>query len=352
MRWPIKTILLSMVPLLGLAVCLANRQPIPSRIAERRTEFRRPTTIPFPASNPYSEAKYALGKKLFFDQRLSGSGRTACASCHNPTMSWTDGLPKAIGRDGRPLARRTPTLWNVAFQSDFFWDGRASSLEDQALMPLQSSGEMDMPLPRLVNKLGSLPEYSPLFRAAFPGQAITAENFAKAIATFERTIVSGVAPFDSWVAGDENAIPDSAKRGFAVFLKAGCVKCHTGWNFTNGVYADTGTGASDLGRGPIIHNANLDHAFKTPTLRDITERGPFFHDGSATTLDAVIDSYDQGGKVKRTTSGWFLKPLHLTQGEKKDLVAFLKTLNGDEQTSSIGNRERGTSWKSLLSFWR
>jgi cytochrome c peroxidase len=319
---------------------------------ELKAEFRRPTRIPFPSENPFSEAKYQLGLRLFFDARLSLHGDLSCASCHRPSQSWSDGLPRAQGSGHRPLARRTPTLLNAAWGTIFFWDGRADSLEAQALGPIQAKDEMGLPLPELVRRLEAVPAYRRYFENAFPGKRIASDTIAKAIATFERTLVSEVAPFDRWVEGEESAISSEAKRGFALFNQVGCVNCHTGWSFTNDVFADTGLETPDLGRGKILGNSNLNHAFKAPTLRNVALRGPYFHDGSAKSLEAVIEHYDRGGEVPRPTAKLFLKPLHLTNRQKADLLAFLRSLSSEDEVvsaPSLPDEREGDIWRGLSS---
>ena len=184
-----------------------------------------------------------------------------------------------------------------------------------------------------------------LFDQAFPGQPISGETIGKAIATFERTIVSDIAPFDRWVAGKENAISPSAKRGFVLFNeKAACVKCHTGWNFTNGSYADTGLPSTDEGRGKFENNKYLKFTFKTPTLRNISRRHYYMHDGSLTSLRDVVEDYDVGGRVKRDDFQLFLKPLKLTEQEKSDLLSFLETLTSEDEviaTPSLPGERKG-----------
>jgi cytochrome c peroxidase len=183
-----------------------------------------------------------------------------------------------------------------------------------------------------------------MFAHAFPEEkiAISAKTIGKALATFERTIVSDIAPFDRWIAGDEYAISDAAKRGFLVFNgKGDCVKCHTGWRLTNGMFADTGLPSSDLGKGKLTSNVWLAHSFKTPTLRNIDRRGPYMHDGSLATLSEVIGHYDAGGTVKRKTSALFLKPLHLSQSEKNDLLQFLHTLTSEDEAVAMPSLPKG-----------
>jgi cytochrome c peroxidase len=292
-----------------------------------KTKYARPKFIPFPGENRFSSERELLGKTLFFDPGLSGSKSISCASCHNPGLSWTDGLPKALGQGMRELSRRTPTLLNAAWADLLFWDGRAESLEEQALAPISAAGEMNQRLDRMLVFVNSIPGYRILFDRAYPGQPITAKSVARAIATFERTIVSEKAPFDQWISGSESAISECAKRGFDLFnTKAGCEKCHSGWNFTDNGFHDIGLRGDDQGRGATVPLGSMQHAFKTPTLRNVDRRGPFMHDGSEPSLDSVIELYDKGGAEKRPSLAPEIVPLHLTEWEKADLTAFLKSL--------------------------
>src|SRR5580765_2063577 len=189
---------------------------------------------------------------------------------------------------------------------------------------------MNMPLDQLMGRLTTIPEYKPLFEAAFPGEAMSPKTLAKAIATYERTVVSERAPFDSWIEGNEKAISEEAKRGFAVFNgKALCSACHEGCNFTNDGFQDIGLPSKGVGRGEFMPGVvKMQHAFKTPGLREITRRSPFMHDGSLATLEAVVEHYDHGG-VERPSRADLMKPLGLSAQEKTDLVAFLKSLSSD-----------------------
>jgi cytochrome c peroxidase len=294
-----------------------------------KDEYRRPAEIPFPASNPFTPEKLKLGKTLYYDTRLSGSGAQSCASCHNPGYGWGDGLAKGVGDGMKELKRRSPTIVNAAWGLIFMWDGRAPTLEDQALGPIQAAVEMNMPLDKLLERLNGIAEYKTLFEAAFPGEGITPAGIGKAIATFERTAISGWAPFDSWIEGDAQAISASAQRGFALFNgKAQCNTCHVGWNFTDDSFHDIGLKGADIGRGAFLGVAvKMKQAFKTPGLRDIVRRSPYMHDGSLATLEAVVEHYDTGG-VARPSRSDLIKPLGLTAEEKADLVAFMKTLTG------------------------
>jgi cytochrome c peroxidase len=292
--------------------------------------YRRPPTIPFPKDNPYTPEKAALGKKLYFDTRLSVTSAQSCGSCHSPSFGWADGLPVGVGHGMQKLGRHSPTVINAAWSDIFMWDGRLPTLEAQALGPIQSAGEMNMPLDQLMQRLSSVPEYKPLFALAFPQEGMNEKTLAKAIATYERTVVSERAPFDAWVEGDEKAISEDAKRGFALFNgKAQCAACHEGWNFTNEGFQDIGLPSEDVGRGQYLPGViKMQHAFKTPSLREIARRAPYMHDGSLPTLEAVVDHYDGGG-VDRPTRSDLMKPLGLNAQEKADLVAFLNTLTSN-----------------------
>jgi cytochrome c peroxidase len=301
-----------------------------------KAQYRRPASIPFPKDNPYTPDKLVLGKKLYFDTRISVTSAQSCASCHSPAFGWADGLPVGVGFGMAQLGRHSPTIINAAWGAIFMWDGRLANLEEQALGPIQSPGEMNMPIEQLMERLGTIPEYKPLFAAAFPGETMSPKTLAKAIATYERTVVSQRAPFDDWIDGNEKAISEEAKRGFALFnTKALCSSCHEGGNFTNDGFQDIGLASDDIGRGKFVPGiVKMQHAFKTPGLREITRRSPFIHDGSLKTLEQVVEHYDQGG-VDRPSRSDLMKPLGLTSQEKSDLVAFLKTLTSDLNPTAV-----------------
>lgn len=331
----------------GVGACLAGARvgetrhillaKAPSLGLERmKADYRRPDFIPFPKDNPFTPEKAALGKILYFDTRLSENSAQSCAGCHSPGFGWGDGLSLGIGHGMEKLVRRSPSIVNVAWGDTFMWDGRARTLEAQALGPIQSAREMNMPIGQLIARLNSISGYQPLFAASFPGQGISADTVANAIATFERTIVSDRAPFDAWIAGNEKAISEEAKRGFVTFNTKGmCSSCHEGWNFTNGSFHDIGLASADVGRGDFMpHVPKMQHAFKTPGLREIARRGPYMHDGSVATLEGVIEHYDSGG-IERTSRSDLIKPLGLTAEEKTELVAFLNTLTSHPSPISI-----------------
>jgi cytochrome c peroxidase len=290
--------------------------------------YQRPVAPPFPVGNAHSKARELLGKTLFFEPKLSASNWISCSSCHNPGLSWGDGLPTAIGHGMKVLGRRTPTILNLAWGDAMFWDGRADSLEDQATGPIAAAGEMNLPLPEMALKLSRISGYRRMFDRAYPGEGVTPKAVAKAIATFERTVVSADAPFDRWVKGNNRAIEQDAVLGFELFNgEARCSKCHAGWRFTDDSFHDIGMAGADVGRGAIVKGVPaMQYAFKTPTLRNVELRAPYMHDGTVATLDDVVESYDRGGDVKRPNLSPEIRPLHLSAAQKHNLVAFMKTL--------------------------
>ncbi|WP_132255783.1 tryptophan tryptophylquinone biosynthesis enzyme MauG [Methylobacterium segetis] len=322
----------SVAPIRG-GSAVAVEDPAQQSLHELKDQFRRPAHVPFPKANPPTPAKVALGKALFFDPRLSRSESISCATCHNPSLGWSDGLPRAVGFGMVSLPRRTPSIRNLAWGAAFQWDGRADSLEAQARMPIAAPDEMNMPMDAVVERLKGVPGYAALFREAFgDDEPITARNVTAALATFQRTLVSGEAPFDRWISGEESAIEPDAKRGFAVFTgKAGCAACHSGWRFTDDSFHDIGLKAGeDLGRGKFAPPGviAMQNAFKTPSLRDLQIRGPYMHDGQIDSLDAVLDHYAKGGE-KRPSLSFEMKSFELSERERRDLVAFLRTLQAE-----------------------
>ncbi len=302
-----------------------------------KAKYHRPSQIPFPKSDPYSEAKSNLGQMLFWDPLLSGSRSRSCASCHNPGLSWGDGLPRAIGENQKSLPLRTPTLLNVAWNDALGWTGHFSSLENVTFGPITGAGNMNLPKQELIKRLSAIPGYDTAFEQAFGEGKITSHKIELALATFERSIISTTAPFDRWISGKENAISPSAKHGFDLFNgKARCASCHRGWAFTDGSFHDIGTAkGKDVGRGALFPTSKkLRYAFKTPTLRDVARRAPYMHDGSVATLEDVIELYDKGG-IDRPSRAEDVRPLHLTKAEKADLIAFLNTLTGTPQEVEV-----------------
>jgi cytochrome c peroxidase len=305
-------------------------------------KYARPRAVPFPKDDPYSAAKLALGRMLFFDPILSGAKVRSCSTCHDPGLSWADGRPRAIGEKEEVLPLRTPTLLNVAWTPRLGWDGHFSDLESVAMGPITAPNNMDLAENKMIERLDAIPGYVEAFHGAFGPGAVTQRNVEMALATFERSIVSAQAPFDRWINGNPTAISAAAKRGFILFNgKANCAACHSGWAFTDASFHDIGSArGDDIGRAQLFHNSvALRYAFKTPTLRDVARRGPYMHDGSVPTLQAVIDLYDRGG-IARPSRDPNIRPLGLTADEKADLVAFLDTLTERGKAVAIPNLPR------------
>jgi len=284
--------------------------------------------------NPMSRARIELGRALYFDPRLSADGTISCATCHDPAKGFSDGRATSAGIRGQTGGRSAPTVINRLFSADQFWDGRAADLEAQALGPVQNPIEMGHTLEGMVATVKGLKGYGPLFHAAFGSAEVTAERVGQAIATYERTVISGDAPFDRYMAGEKKAMSESAVRGMAIFNDAkrgNCVTCHAGFNFTDESYHNLGVGMEkpkpDLGRFEVSKAETDKGAFKTPTLRNIKDTAPYLHDGSEKTLMDVVAFYDRGGIPNQWLSKE-IRALNLTEQEKKDLVAFMEALSG------------------------
>jgi cytochrome c peroxidase len=286
------------------------------------------------AKNPYTPDKAELGWLLFFDKRLSVDGTVSCASCHQPERAFTDGQAVSIGLRGQRGARSAPTLVNCAWNADLFWDGRSKSLEEQLIEPLTNPVEMGNSEQSLLKTLAGIPGYRARFKKVFGEDRITLDRVAKAMATFERTLLSGNSPYDRFKAGDRKALTELQQEGMEIFFsnRARCDSCHEGLNFTNGKFANIGISMDrpkpDLGQYNITGQEADKGAFKTPTLREIAQTGPYMHDGSLATLEEVVEHYDKGG-IKNPWLHQDIKPLHLTPRQKKALVAFLKALSGE-----------------------
>ena len=304
-----------------------------------KSQYLRPKTVPYPKGNKYNQVRFELGRQLFFDTRLSGPGTMSCASCHNPDLAWGDGLPTGRGVAANRLDRRSPTLLNLAWAQLLFWDGRADTLEEQAVGPIQNPDEMAHTMPRLVETLQNNANYRTRFGKAYPNEPISATTIGKALATFERTIVSAQAPFDRWIAGDESGIGDAAKRGFIAFnTKAHCAACHSGWRFTDDSFHDIGLKDNDIGRGSLVEGVEiLRHAFKVPGLRYVSLRAPYMHNGALSTLDAVVRHYNDGFQFRPSKSAE-IRRLHLTDEEIADVVAFLETLTSADPKVTVPTR--------------
>jgi cytochrome c peroxidase len=290
-----------------------------------------PNTAPAPKDNPTTPEKVALGTQLFFDPRLSGDNTMSCATCHRPEKAFGDGLPRAKGADGKELARNTPTLLNIGHSSRLFWDGRAKSLEDQACGPIQSPDEMNQDLAELVQELGAVPGYVEQFQKVF-GTGVTQEGIAKALAAFQRTLVTGPSPFDRHLSGDKEALSASAKRGMELFLgDAGCVRCHQGPLLSDGEFYRLGVSFQDKGLAGVTDKKEDTGKFRTPSLRNIAQTGPYMHNGSMKTLDEVVTFYYRG--VPTTTPDGLALDIQPLSGQSfseiSDLVVFLESLSGE-----------------------
>ncbi|MGI9424341.1 MAG: cytochrome-c peroxidase [Hyphomicrobiaceae bacterium] len=284
-------------------------------------------------------AKAALGQLLFSDPRLSGDNKRSCATCHNPALGFSDGRPRALGRNGASLRRHSPSLWNLAWARALYWDGREPTLEAQARVPISHPNEMAGDLTTAAKRLNRDARLSNLFREAFPeiGRA-TPDTILGAIASYERSLVSLPTRFDQWIDGDQSALTGQEYRGFLLFTgRAGCLSCHGGWRFTDDRFHDIGLPTTDLGRGALPGSMSPSApAFKTPGLRELTSSAPYMHDGSKGTLDDVIAHY-AGELIERPSlAANVVRKLKLDGQQRADLVAFLRTLSSEEP-STTGN---------------
>jgi cytochrome c peroxidase len=329
------------------------------------------TRAVIPPDNPQTPEKIALGQKLFFDDRLSADGTVACASCHNPERAFTDGKPTSIGIHGNAGQRNAPTVLNALYNKTQFWDGRATTLEEQAALPIVNSIEMGQPnLNAAVARIAGVGEYQQAFSRVF-GRPASGPDLLRAIASYERTLVSFNSPFDRFIAGDKNAIDDAAKRGWELFNTRGrCNECHALTEDKRDVTNLTDNDFHNIGIGIIRHNvvalarqaeqlvnsgdaAAVDRAalqtnmsalgrflitkkepdiasFKTPNLRNVLVTGPYFHDGSQVTLWDVIDHYNKGAGLQNPYLDEDIQPLALKETDIDDLVAFLASLTSDD----------------------
>ncbi len=296
-----------------------------------------PSIVPAPADNPTTPEKVELGKQLFFDPRLSVDGTVSCNSCHNIMSSGTDNRPTSVGIDGQRGGRSAPTVWNAAFLSAQFWDGRAATLEEQAKGPPLNPIEMGMPSEAaVVERLNSIPGYVEQFKLAFGGKdAVSYDNMAKAIASFERTLITANSNYDRFLAGEKTAMSEQAQRGKKVFEQSGCNACHSGGNFAGpelpigeGFYQKFPAIASDYdhkyklsedkGRFEVTKDRADMNKWRVPSLRNIALTAPYFHNGSVETLDEAVRV------MAKTQLG-----LDINDQDVDDVVAFLQSLNGE-----------------------
>jgi cytochrome c peroxidase len=268
--------------------------------------------IPIPETNPITRESVQLGRKLFFDKRLSRDNSVSCATCHDPQYAFTDARKLAIGIDGRTGDKRVPRILNRAYGKTFFWDGRVSQLEEQVVMPIANPKEMDLDVKEAATRIG-----------------LDTTSLQRALASYVRTILSGNSPYDRYVQGDRDALTAEQKLGLQIFRgKAGCGSCHLGPNLTDERFHNTGIGTDDeSGHFATSRDPGDRGAFKTPSLRDVARTPPYMHDGNLATLADVIDYYDKGGRANANLDAEIRK-LHLSAAEKRALVAFLQALNG------------------------
>jgi cytochrome c peroxidase len=291
-----------------------------------------PTQVPTPATNLSYAQKVELGKQLYFETRLSKNNSVSCAFCHNPGTGFADARQFSIGAFGTAGGRQAPTVYNTGFIPLQFWDGRAGSLEEQAIGPIHNPIEMAEMHETVVPKIAKIPAYQKQFQLIFGGGA-SLQHIAEAIAAFERTIVSQNSAFDKYTMGETGAMNEAAVRGVALFRgKARCILCHNGPNLTDNRFHNLGVPQvgplkEDLGRYMVTRAQQDKGAFKTPTLRSVVETAPYMHDGVFKRLEEVIDFFDAGGGGNPNLSP-LMKPLGLSSEEKADLLEFLKALTG------------------------
>lgn len=302
-----------------------------------------PDQPPIPADNPQTEAKVELGKTLFFDPRISSTGTVSCNSCHNVMEGGDDSRPNSFGVHGQQGGRGAPTVWNAAFISTQFWDGRAASLEDQAVGPVGNPIEMGMPsVDKALDRIRDIPEYQAMFKAAFKDGAINADNFAKAVAAYERTLITPDSAYDRYVKGNKKALSEAQVRGMQTFADLGCTSCHAGPNFS-GPDMEPGTGffmkfptfpgsqydkqynlVEDTGRHTVTGKEEDKHMWRVPTLRNIALTAPYFHNGAVKTLDEAVRV------MAKTQLG-----KDLEKDQVADIVAFLESLSGEFPTQTM-----------------
>jgi cytochrome c peroxidase len=289
---------------------------------------------PLPPSpdNPLTAEKVELGKLLYFDKRVSKDGTLSCATCHDPQMAWAEHTPTSEGIHHQKGARNAPSVINSAYAKSQFWDGRAKTLEEQAIGPAENPIEMGNKMENVVETLSQVPEYRERFQKVF-GTGVTKDGFAKAIAAFERTVLSGDSPYDRFQQGDQAALTDAQKRGLEVYT-ANCATCHGGPLLSNYRFYNAGVGMDkpqpDEGRKKVTGKASDLGKFRVPSLRDVAATAPYFHDGSAATLADAVALMVAGGKDNANLSEAMssVRETKLGANEQKDLVEFLKALSG------------------------
>lgn len=297
--------------------------------------------IEYPEDEPPLEGEISIGKKLFFDALLSDNKSISCATCHNPNFGFGDGLRLSRGSNNRPLKRHTPHLYNLAWASTFFWDGRVTNLEQQVLQPISNPDEMNLDPNILIKRLNAITWYQQKFASIYGSEGISEQTIGSALAAFLRSLITNNAPFDRYLAGDTAAMGPKEIRGEKLFEgKAMCHKCHDGANFTDDSFHSLGIATTDTGRGKFFDDASMNFRFKTPSLRNIELTAPYMHDGSLPDLESVLRFYNDGGGPGPNLDS-LVKPLMLTPGEISDLLAFLAALTDP----IVLNRPKNTTEK-------
>lgn len=293
--------------------------------------------IPFTAENPYTDEKWILGKRLFYETALSLDYSISCASCHKPEIAFSDFVPKSIGSGQQVGRRNSPSLANIAYHPYYTREGGVPTLEMQILVPIQEHDEFNFNIIEIAERLKQIPEYVEMSNKVF-GRDPDAYVITRAIGIFERTIISGNSPYDSFINGNKSALTVAAQKGANLFFseRTGCSNCHSGFNFTDYSFANNGLYEfyGDIGRERFTGNEDDRALFKVPTLRNIAVTSPYMHDGSIATLQEVIQHYNSGGKAHPNKSR-LIKPLGLSTQEQQDLLAFLNSLTDN---SFLSNR--------------
>ncbi|WP_166383271.1 cytochrome-c peroxidase [Polaribacter sp. 11A2H] len=324
-----------------------------------KTTFKDIGVLPnvtHPKRNLYNAKKAKLGKTLFFDPRLSSSGQIACASCHNPELAWTDNSTRSFGHDRQTGARNSMTILNSGYAHTLFWDGRASSLEDQARFPIGDPVEMNEKLHIAVDKIAEIEGYKPLFKAAFGNDTISLQRIQYAIATFERTVKSYKTNFDKFIEGDSTKLTNQEVNGLHLFrTKARCINCHNTPYFSDNQFHNDGqtlfgTKDEDFGRYNVTKNMADIGKIRTPTLREVARTGPWMHNGHFPSLLDVLQFYNLGNPspIQKKYLGIgrdslipytspILQKLNLDKSEVLDLLAFLETLSSGKGRTLIPN---------------
>lgn len=286
-----------------------------------------------PADNPITPDKVELGKMLYFDKRVSMDNSVSCATCHDPTKGWAETTAVSTGINGQKGGRNSPSVINSAYATSQFWDGRAKTLEEQAVGPVANPIEMGHTMTAVVERFSKIPEYERRFREVF-GTGVTEKGFAQAIAAFERTVLSGDSPYDRFEAGDKKALTAAQQRGMKLFMNTGCSDCHSPPLFSSFDFHNAGVDAGkeepDVGRKEVTGKDADTGAFRVPALRDVASTAPYFHDGSAKTLEEAVALMASGGKDNPHLDDMFkdIRAAKLTAQNQKDIVEFLKALSG------------------------